>query len=54
MDTAIYKPRNEGIEIRLRRYRDALALSGGMVIALSVWDIIKLYSPRCVEKLPAT
>ncbi len=43
MDTAIYKPRNEGIEIRLRRYRDALALSGGMVIALSVWDIIKLY-----------
>lgn len=43
MDTAIYKPQNEEIQIKLRRYRDALSLSGSMVIALSVWDIIKLF-----------
>ena len=43
MDTAVYKPQNEEIQIKLRRYRDALSLSGSMVIALSVWDIIKLF-----------
>lgn len=43
MDTAVYKPQNEEIQIKLRRYRDALSLSGSMVIALSVWDIVKLF-----------
>lgn len=43
MDSVLYKPRNEGLQIQLRRYRDALALSGSMVIVLSVWDIIKLF-----------
>ena len=38
----IYKPKNEMIQIQLRRYRDSLALSGGMVIIMSLWDIIKL------------
>lgn len=43
MDSTIYKPRNEDVDIKIRRYQDALSLSGGMVIALTVWDIIKLY-----------
>ena len=43
MDSVLYKPRNEWLQIQLRRYRDALALSGSMVIVLSVWDIIKLF-----------
>ena len=43
MDSVLYKPRNEELQIQLRRYRDALALSGSMVIVLSVWDIIKLF-----------
>ena len=43
MDTTVYKPQNEEIQIRLRRYRDALSISGSMVIALSVWDILKLF-----------
>ena len=34
---------NDETQIRLRRNRDALAISGSMVIALSIWDIIKLY-----------
>ena len=43
MDTTVYKPQNEETQIRLRRYRDALSISGSMVIALSVWDILKLF-----------
>ncbi len=43
MDATVYKPQNEEIQIRLRRHRDALSLSGSMVIALSVWDILKLF-----------
>ncbi len=43
MDSVLYKPRNEGIQIQLRRYRDVLALNGGMVIALSLWDVIKVF-----------
>ena len=43
MDATVYKPKNEEIQIRLRRYRDSLSISGSMVIALSVWDILKLF-----------
>ena len=43
MDVTVYKPKNEEIQIRLRRYRDALSISGSVVIALSVWDILKLF-----------
>ena len=42
MDTTIYAPKNEKDQIKIRRCCDTLAISGGMVIALSVWDIIKL------------
>lgn len=42
MDTTIYAPKNEKDQIKFRRCCDTLAISGGMVIALSVWDIIKL------------
>ncbi len=42
MDTTIYVPKNEKYQIKMRRCCDTLAISGGMVIALSVWDIIKL------------
>lgn len=43
MDSTLYNPKNQGIQIRLRRYRDSLAISGGMVIVMSIWDIIKLF-----------
>ncbi len=43
METAVYKTKNEGIQIQLRRYRDALTISGGMVIVLSIWDITKIF-----------
>ena len=43
MDSTLYTPKNEGIQIQLRYYRDSLAISGGMVIVMSIWDIIKLY-----------
>lgn len=43
MDSTLYTPKNEGIQIQLRHYRDSLAISGGMVIVMSIWDIIKLF-----------
>lgn len=43
MNDTLYKPQNQGIQIQLRRYRDSLAISGGMVIIMSIWDIIKLF-----------
>lgn len=43
MSATLYEPKNQGIQIQLRRYRDSLAISGGLVIIMSVWDIIKLY-----------
>ncbi|MBQ3773700.1 MAG: hypothetical protein II833_04870, partial [Pseudobutyrivibrio sp.] len=43
MDSTLYNPKNQGIQIRLRRYRDSPAISGGMVIVMSIWDIIKLF-----------
>ena len=43
MDSTLYNPKNQGIQIRLRRYRDSLAIGGGMVIVMSIWDIIKLF-----------
>lgn len=43
MDSTLYNPKNERIQIQLRYYRDSLAISGGMVIFMSIWDIIKLF-----------
>ncbi|WP_026505447.1 hypothetical protein [Butyrivibrio sp. NC3005] len=43
MNTVLFEPQNEEIQIQLRRHQDALALSGGMVIVMSLWDIIKLF-----------
>ena len=43
MDSTLFNPKNEGIQIQLRYYRDSLAISGGMVIVMSIWDIIKLF-----------
>lgn len=43
MDSTLYTPKNQGIQVQLRYYRDSLAISGGMVIVMSIWDIIKLF-----------
>lgn len=43
MDSTLFNPKNEEIQIQLRYYRDSLAISGGMVIVMSIWDIIKLF-----------
>lgn len=43
MDSTLYNSRNEGLQIQLRHYRDNIAISGGMVIVMSIWDIIKLF-----------
>lgn len=43
METIQYKPLNDGRDIRLRRCRDALAISGGAVIFFSLWDILKIF-----------
>lgn len=43
MDSTLYNPKNQGIQIQLRYYRDSLAISGGMVIVMSIWDIMKLF-----------
>ncbi|MCR5675027.1 MAG: hypothetical protein K6G16_04885 [Lachnospiraceae bacterium] len=43
MRTAACLPDNSYTEIRLRRYRDALTISGAAVIAFSVWDVLKVY-----------
>lgn len=42
MDAILYKPKNEKLQIQLRHYRDSLDISGGMVIVMLLWDIIKL------------
>ena len=39
----IYRPDNSRDAIQLRHWRDALAISGSAEIALSVWDILKLF-----------
>ena len=43
MESNLHGPKaaNDDKEIRLRRYRDALAITGGAVIAFSVWDVVK-------------
>ena len=43
MELPVYQPLNEERSIQLRRYRDALAISGVAVIAFSLWDIIKIF-----------
>lgn len=43
MDSVMFLPQNSEREIQLRRYRDALAISGGAVIAFGLWDVIKLF-----------
>lgn len=43
MNATLCKPQNRDIQIQLRRYRDSLAISGGIVIIMSLWDIIKLF-----------
>ena len=43
MDSVVFKPKNEETDIQLRRYRDTLSLGGAVVIALSIWSIIKLF-----------
>ncbi|MBO6300236.1 MAG: hypothetical protein J6N53_15510 [Lachnospiraceae bacterium] len=35
-------PENSDRSIKLRQYRDALAISGGVVIAFSLWDMLKV------------
>ena len=37
-----FLPENSDRNIELRQYRDALAISGGVVIAFSLWDMLKV------------
>ncbi len=37
-----FLPENSDRNIKLRQYRDALAISGGVVIAFSLWDMLKV------------
>lgn len=43
MDTFTYETDNSPKEILLRKWRDALAISGGVVIILSLWDCLKFF-----------
>ena len=38
MDMTEFLPENSDRNIKLRQYRDALAISGGVVIAFSLWE----------------